>query len=180
MQWITLTSVLRSSARRCWGSDSISIRAIRPDDRKRIVKAFHDLDRQSIYQRFFFAKRELQDFELRQITECDGIRSVALVATIGSGNDEVVVGLGQYFKRGAVAEVAFAVAADYRGRRIATRLLRRLECIARNSGVSLFEADVLSDNRPMLKVFRHSGLPMDENEADGVVRVTLHLADARN
>ena len=56
-------------------------------------------------------------------------------------------------------------------------LLRRLTDIARRSGVSQFEADVLADNAPMLKVFQRSGLPMKETQAGGIVHLTLSLDD---
>ena len=168
---MTLNRLLR-------GRDCIAIRAIRPDDRERLRKAFHALDRRSISLRFFFSKRELSDLELRQITECDGTRVVALVATVGSGSQEAIVGLGQYVRRGATADIAFAVEEDFQGRGIATRLLRRLVRIGRDQGVSQFEADVLVENLPMLRVFRGSGLPIEESEDDGVIHVTLALGDA--
>jgi RimJ/RimL family protein N-acetyltransferase len=173
----TLKRLLRGFARRLRGADGIAIRAIRPDDRERLVQAFRALDRHSIYQRFFFAKHELSELELRQITECDGIRSVVLVATVGSGAEEVIVGLGQYAGRGAGAEIAFAVDDDFQGRGIASRLLRRLIRIAREHGIERFEADVLADNAAMLKVFRRSELPRRESKSAGVVHVTLLLAD---
>jgi RimJ/RimL family protein N-acetyltransferase len=168
----------RSFAHRLRGRDRIAIRAIRPDDRERLAQAFHALDRRSIFQRFFYHKRELSDEDLRQITECDGARVAALVATIGSGDQEAIVGLGQYARRGAAAQIAFAIEEDFQGRGIATRLLRRLVRIAREQGISQFEADVLAENRPMLRVFRSSGLPVDESEADGVVHLTLSLDDS--
>ncbi len=180
MHFATLTPLRHDIARRLLECKAIAIRATRRDDRQRIVRAFHDLDRESIYQRFFFPKRELNERELRQITECDGVRSAVLVATVCIGGEEIIVGLGQYFKRGAVAEVAFVVAEAFRGRGIASRLLRRLACKARGAGVSHFGADVLAGNRPMLDVFRHSGLPIQENSADGVVHVTMSLGDARH
>jgi RimJ/RimL family protein N-acetyltransferase len=160
------------------GRDRIAIRTIRPDDRERLVRAFHALDCRSIYLRFFFHKRGLSDKELRQITECDGTRVVALVATVKSGSQETIVGLGQYVRRGATAHIAFAVEEDFRGRGIATRLLRRLVRIGRDQGVSQFEADVLAENLPMLQVFRRSGLPVQESDEDGVVHLTLALGDA--
>jgi RimJ/RimL family protein N-acetyltransferase len=165
-------------ARRLRSGERITIRAIRPDDRERLLNAFHALDHRSIYQRFFFSKRELSETDLRQLTECDGVRVAALVATVGSGDGEVIVGLGQYARQGAAAHIAFAVEEDFQGRGIATRLLRRLVRIAREQGVSQFEADVLADNHPMLAVFRHSGLPIEMREEDGVVHVTLALGDA--
>jgi RimJ/RimL family protein N-acetyltransferase len=66
---------------------------------------------------------------------------------------------------------------DYQGRGIATRLLQHLVRIAREKGISRFEADVLAENAPMPKVFRYSGLPMAQSEEEGIVRVTLFLSD---
>jgi len=156
----------------------ITIRAIRPDDKERILKAFRALEPKSIYQRFFVFKSELSGEELRRLTESDGVREVVLVATVVSGNQEIIVGLGHCARTEASAEIAFTVEEDYQGRGIASELLRQLTDIARRSGVLRFEAYVLSDNAPMLKVFQRSGLPTKESQADGVVHLTLFLDDA--
>lgn len=47
------------------------IRAIRPDDKGRIVEAFRNLESESVYTRFFRHKSELTDAELKTITEED-------------------------------------------------------------------------------------------------------------
>jgi RimJ/RimL family protein N-acetyltransferase len=157
--------------------DAVTIRAIRPDDRVRIVKAFQALEPRSIYLRFFGPKRELSAEEVRRVTEPDPARD-ALVATVATEDrGEIVVALGEYVGAGGSAHIAFAVEEDYQGRGIAGRLLERLARIAREKGVSRFEADVLAENTPMLKVLRHSGLPMTESAQDGVVHVTLTLGD---
>jgi len=155
----------------------ITIRAVRPDDRERIVKGFRALDPESIYKRFFFAKRELNDEELRRLTECDGVRDVVLVATVASGDQEVIVGLGRYARNEASAQVAFTVEEDHQGCGIASELLRQLADIARRDGFLWFEADTLPDNAPRLKVFRRSGLPMKVARADGIVHLRLFLGD---
>jgi RimJ/RimL family protein N-acetyltransferase len=155
----------------------ITIRAVRPDDRERIAKAFRALDPESVYQRFFFPKTELSDEELRRLTECDGARDVVLVATVASADQETIVGLGRYARNGASRDIAFTVEEDYRGRGIASELFRQLTGIARRNGVLQFEADVLPDNAPMLKVFRRSGLPMKRTQAGGIVHLTLSLGD---
>ena len=153
----------------------ITIRAVRPDDKERIVTAFRALDRRSIYLRFFYHKKELSDEELARVTECDGASEVALVATVASGNREIIVGMGDYARSGPAAEIAFAVEEDFQGRGIATRLLQQLADIARAYGVSQFEADVLAENTPMLNVLRHSGLRMRESQREGVVHATIFL-----
>jgi RimJ/RimL family protein N-acetyltransferase len=153
----------------------ITIRPVRPDDRERIAQAFRGLDRNSVYLRFFSHKKALEDEELRRITECDGVSKAALVATVGSGEREIVVGLGEYVRNGAAADIAFAVEEDFQRRGIACRLLRQLAAIARANGIERFEADVLAENTPMLAVLRTSGLRMRTSCGDGVVHATLSL-----
>lgn len=156
--------------------EQVSIRAARPDDRERIVTAFRGLERGSVYRRFFFHKKELKEEELRRVTECDGVSATVLVATVGSGDGEIIVGLGEYMRSGAAADIAFAVEEDFQGRGIASRLLQQLADIARANGIVRFEADVLPENAPMLAVFRNSGLPMRTSLEQGVVHATLFLA----
>jgi GNAT superfamily N-acetyltransferase len=154
----------------------ITLRAVRPDDKERIVKAFRALDRTSVYLRFFSYRKDLDEEELRRVTECDGVSEAVLVATVGSGDGETIVGLGGYVRSGAAADIAFAVEEDFQRRGIASRLLQQLAHIARSNGITRFEADVLAENTPMLTVLRHSGLPMRASREAGVVHATLSLA----
>ena len=155
--------------------EQVSIRAVRPDDRERIVKAFQGLERGSVYLRFFSYKKEISEEELRRVTECDGVSRAALVATVGSGEREIIVGLGEYAREGAAADIAFAVEEDFHGCGIASRLLQQLADIARTNGIAQFEADVLAENTPMLAVLRNSGLRTRTSEGQGVVHATLFL-----
>ena len=153
----------------------VTIRPVRPDDKQHIVEAFHELDPSSVYLRFFSYRKELGEEELRRVTECDGVGEAVLVATVGSGEDEIIVGLGSYVRSGAAADIAFAVEEDFQRRGIASELLGQLAAIARANGIERFEADVLAENQPMLEVFRRSGLPMRTRREHGVVHVTLGL-----
>ena len=162
--------------RSCEPVEQVSIRAVRPDDKERIVKAFRGLDQRSVYLRFFHHKKDLKHEELRRVTECDGVSEVVLLATVGSGDQETIVGLGNYVRSGPAADIAFAVEEDFQGRGIASRVLQQLAAIARANGIARFEADVLPENAPMLAVFHNSGLPMRTSLEQGVVHATLFLA----
>ena len=157
----------------------VTIRAVRPDDKDRILTAFRALEPYSIYARFFYAKTELSEEELRQLTEIDYVSAVVLLATIGARKRETVIGLGRYAASEGSAEVAFVVEEDYAGRGIAARLLHHLTHIARENGITKFEADVLEDNAAMFAVFRESGLPMTTTNADGITHVTLALCNPK-
>ena len=158
----------------------VTIRSIRRDDRVRILEAFTNLERESIFTRFFTYKKELTQAELKQLTDVDFDRVVALVVTTRMKDDEIVIAEGRYITDDAPrprrsAEVAFTTEEDYQGRGIARLLLRHLVRIARENGVSRLEADVLAGNQPMLTVFRRSGLPMQQRSDGGVIHVTLSL-----
>lgn len=168
-----VTSVARRRSRS--GLRGIRIRAVRREDRERIAQAFLKLDPDSVFQRFFVAKKWLSDEELRRLTDSDGVHDVVLVATAVVKGQEVIVGLGRYAQVDANAEVAFTVLKEYRGRGIASEMLRQLTAIARRHGIPKFEAYVLRGNAPMRAVFERSGLPMDETEERGIVHVTLDL-----
>jgi RimJ/RimL family protein N-acetyltransferase len=160
---------------------NVKIRAIRPADKAGVVEAFGKLDPESIYTRLFQAKGSLSEQELKAVTEVDFENVVALVVTIESGGQETIIGGGRYmaFELSGTrsAEVAFLVEEDYHGLGIAGRILKHLARIAREKGVSQFEAEVLPQNKAMLAVFSRSRLPMKQSQAEGVVHVTLSLSD---
>jgi RimJ/RimL family protein N-acetyltransferase len=160
---------------------AVTIRAIRPDDKKRIVEAFKNLESESIYTRFFGHKSELTNGELKTATEVDFENTVALVVTIPSGGgEETIIGAGRYVlyeppNPQRSAEIAFTVEEDYQGQGIASRIFRHLIDIAREKGVLQFEAEVLSENKAMLGVFSRSGLPMKKSLEEGGIHVSLSL-----
>ena len=161
---------------------AVRIRSIRVNDKDRISEAFRNLESESIFTRFFQYKKALTDEELKDATEVDFVTVVALVATVGEEGNETIIAGGRYAAFDAAnelrsAEVSFLVEEDYHGQGIAGRLLRHLAHIAREKGVSQFEAEVLAQNKAMLTVFSRSGLPMKKSSDEGVTHVTLSLAE---
>ena len=140
-----------------------------PDDREAIAAAFADLDRESVYTRFFTYKKQLTEAELRQLTEVDFEHVVALVVAAADADGEQLLGGGRYCSEQPLhatrsAELAFVTADAHHGRGIASLILKHLVLIARDQGLAQLEAVVLAHNRAMLAVFQRSGLT-DEPEA---------------
>ncbi len=154
---------------------SIRIRAIRPDDKPRLLDHFQRLSQGSVYFRFFGVKKRLTDEELRRFTEPDFVCHVGLVATLREGEAERIIGVGRYMMHdtGHRAEVAFAVADEHQGRGIGTLLLEHLAPLARANGITEFEAEVLGENNKMLEVFAKSGFVARRSVEGGVVHVTF-------
>jgi GNAT superfamily N-acetyltransferase len=159
----------------------VTIRAIRPDDRNRVVEAFRLLEKDSIYTRFFSCRNDLSHAEIDHAVNVDFVREVALVVTTETAQGEIIIASGRYIaidgpSTERSAEVAFVVEEDYQGRGIASRLLAHLAAIARKQNLTQIEADVLSQNSPMLAVFRRCGLPMRQRRDGGVIHLAIALA----
>ena len=158
----------------------ITIRAVRPDDKAKLVAAFQQLEPASIYARFFQRKRELTEQELRDTTEVDFKDEIVLVVTLERAGAEIIIGIARSLAYQAadgqrVAEIAFTVEEDYHGQGIASRLLHHLIQFGRVQQLARFHADVLPGNSAMLAVFAHSGLPMTTQADTDPIHVTLSL-----
>ena len=162
---------------------SVVIRAVRADDRPRIVRAFHALEPESVYTRLFSYRKELSEADLDRVAAVDFVDSVVLVVARqddSSDGDEVLIGGVSWYARtlpdgSRVAEIAFTIEEDYQGLGLAGRLLEIAAAIARRQGIARFEAEVLPVNAPMLAVFRRSGLALTEALQDDVVHVEMDL-----
>jgi RimJ/RimL family protein N-acetyltransferase len=154
-----------------------TLRPLRTDDRERMAKAVRGLDPQTIYTRLFSHRKELTEAGLDRIMRVDDAREVVILATTGSGADEIIIGAARYIATGeGRAEIAFTVEEDYQGQGVAGRLFEALIDTARRRGIAVFEADVLAENPSMLRVFERTGLPLRKRSEAGVFHLELSLA----
>lgn len=162
---------------------SIRIRALRPDDKQRLLDLFKRQSPESIHYRFSGSKATLTESELRYLTELDFDRHVGLVAVRGSGPAEVFLGVARYVRCDGDApddrhraEFAVAVADADQGQGAGTLLLEHLARIALRSGITGFEAEVLADNRRMFELLAASGFAVTRSASSDVVHVSFPTA----
>ncbi len=155
----------------------VLVRAIRPEDKTILQQGFHRLSPQSVYHRFFQAKRDLSESELRYLTEVDFVSHVALLAILDEEDAELGIGVGRYILESTTrsAEVAFTVDEAHHGLGVGTLLLQHLARIARSQGLDAFRAYVLAENRAMLEVFENAGFPVERRLEGNVIVATLAI-----
>jgi len=74
--------------------------------------------------------------------------------------------------------VAFVVDEAYQGRGIASFVFGMLIRIAKErGGIEGFTADVLADNKSMMKVFEKSALPLQASLSGGAYELTMPFTD---
>jgi acetate---CoA ligase (ADP-forming) len=143
------------------------------DDLDSVIRFFRGLSDESLYRRFH-GHPSVGPEMVEPILEPDWIERGALVGVQG---DQVVAAANYVRLREArTAEVAFAVADDFQGRGIGTRLLEQLASTAASVGIEEFVAEVMLDNRAMLRVFADAGFSTTRETVLGTAEVRLALA----
>jgi ribosomal protein S18 acetylase RimI-like enzyme len=100
---------------------------------------------------------------------------MAILAVLPQGEREVVVGVGQYNMIGEThtAEVSFAVRDAYQNIGIAGELLSYLTTLAKRQGLLGFYAEVLVENRTMLRLFEKMGFDIKRRREEGIYELEM-------
>jgi RimJ/RimL family protein N-acetyltransferase len=151
----------------------VELHPMRSDDAGSLLRFHHGLSPESIYLRFFGVHPELTEKELYRFTHVDHRDREALVAVV----EGEIVGVARFdrLEHDDEAEVALVIADSWQGRGLGSVLFDRLTDRARRLGVIRFVAETLPQNRRMLAVFQHSGLPVETRFDGGVIHVTIEL-----
>jgi len=137
---------------------SVEIRALRPDDRAGMLAAVGRASPESIRTRFFVPKKGFSEREIAFFVNVDFANHVALVAQIDEDGRPVIAGGGRYIVvEPGQAEIAFVVVDAYQGQGIGSLLMRHLASLGREAGLKELVAEVLPENKAMLKVFSKFG-----------------------
>jgi GNAT superfamily N-acetyltransferase len=171
-----MASAMRAETVELRDGSRVLIRAMCPDDKRLLVRAFERLSEESRYRRFFAPKKKLTEGELVSLTEVDHSDREALVAIDARSGEGV--GVARYARSPAApkqAEAAVAVVDDWQGRGAGRALLERLADRARSEGVRCFTATVKAYNRPALAMVERLVEIRDVSRDAGEVELLLEL-----
>ncbi|WP_216695094.1 bifunctional acetate--CoA ligase family protein/GNAT family N-acetyltransferase [Dietzia psychralcaliphila] len=153
------------------GSDgrAVRIRPVLPNDSDKITRFHSSLSERTRYLRYFGSHDVLSAKELQRMTNVDYRDRMAFVAELGAE----IIGMAIYERLpdSTFAEVAFTISDQHQGRGLGSIFLEHLAGSAAECGIDHFEAEVLSENRSMIQVFRRAGYEISRS-FDGS---TLHL-----
>jgi acetate---CoA ligase (ADP-forming) len=152
---------------------TMRLRPPRAEDAPAVLEFFRGLSDRSLYLRFH-GHPAVDERLVEPVLEPDWVERGSLLGMEG----ERIASLANYvrLRDAGVAEVAFAVADDLQGRGIATRMLERLAALASSFGIDEFVAEVIPDNRAMLRVFAEAGFETSRLTEGGTTEVRLRLA----
>ena len=160
---------------------ALRLRPIRPDDEPRLVELFHRLSARAVYQRFFRAYERLPDLWYRRFANVDYRTRLALVAEEQSASRPLLHAVARYEpgQTPGTSEIAIVVEDGWQGRGLGGLLLDALLAAAEARGRHRFTADVLADNRPMLRVLSRLADIQRRELYQGVLTIEFERREAR-
>ena len=150
-----------------WAADDgtlVTIRTIRPEDRKMVQAFVSGLSSNTKYLRFLSAVNVLSPRLLDQFTQVNFPREMALVATVLTDKQEQQIGVARFAQSDVqgTAEFAVVVADSWQGRGLGRELLRHLFAVAEEVGLERIEGIVLKANSTMLRFSRELGFTIEQ------------------
>ena len=130
----------------------VEIRVLAQNDGERLRRLFFRLSPLSVYRRFLSPLPRPREEGLRRLLDVDHRDREALAAL----HDDEIVAVARYGRQpgSEVAEIAVVVADDWQRDGLALLLLQRLTGIAELRGIKRFQATILGENAPALRLVR--------------------------
>ena len=144
----------------------VFFRPIKMTDEEMMKDLFYRLSEQTIYHRFFRSLKSLPHRDLVHFVHIDYTNEMGILGIVQDPDKterEEIIAVGRYYLNRAtnIAEVSYLVRDDYQKRGIGSYLVRYLARIARENGIAGFEAEILPDNPPAMKVLHKLGFPVE-------------------
>jgi acetyltransferase len=160
----------------------VTIRPIRPEDEPLMVRFHETLSERSVYLRYFHLmnlEQRTTHERLTRICFIDYDREMALVAVRRNpetGESEIL-GVGRLMKIHGTqeAEIAALISDNWQGRGLGKELLARLLLVAAADKITKVTADILPDNRGVMRICEKLGFSLKHSLDDEVVRAEFKL-----
>ncbi|MFT6269063.1 MAG: acyl-CoA hydrolase/RimJ/RimL family protein N-acetyltransferase [Alphaproteobacteria bacterium] len=157
----------------------VFVRPIRALDEDRLRDFFHKLSDHNVYMRYFSHIRSLPQKVLKQFSDIDYAKDMALVVLYPpQTTQQEIVGIGQWFidPHDGVPELALQIRDDWQGQGLGYFMFLRLTEIAKSYEIKQLKADVLVDNSAMNRVFETSDIPYQRKIELGVYSYVFDLS----
>jgi acetyltransferase len=153
------------------------IRPIEQADAGRERDFIRRMSPQSRYSRFMHEFRDPPEALVARLVDIDQRDSMALVALLGEGAEERIIGVARYARDPGtdVCEFAVAVADDWQCRGIATTIIPELFAHAARQGFREIYGTVLASNQRMIELAEWLGMTVDPPGSGDTVRAWRRL-----
>jgi len=155
------------------GSAGVELDLLDRGDCERLRRFFYRLSPETRYRRFLQPVARPEQAGAKHLLDIDHHDREAVIATC----EGEIIGVARYVRLASTdhAEVAVVVADAWQRQGIARRMLRLLQQLACQAGITRFVALILADNRPAIEVIRHAARPFSTHLDEGALEVEVSL-----
>jgi acyl-CoA hydrolase/RimJ/RimL family protein N-acetyltransferase len=157
------------------GGADIRFRAMRPSDEEAMRRFFYRCSREMIFYRFFYSIKTMRHDKMQEYVNIDNEKELSIVGFVGKKGAGKMIAEARLIKEedSDFGEVAFLIDESYQGVGVGSYLIELLIEEGQKRRLSGLTAQVLSDNRAMIKVFEKTKLPMKATVDNGVYQVKI-------
>ncbi|MCG6910644.1 MAG: GNAT family N-acetyltransferase [Deltaproteobacteria bacterium] len=148
----------------------VRFRPIKPSDEEAVRRFFYRFSRESVYRRFFFPISTMPHDKVQAYVNIDYRDEMSIVALINEPGQEIIIAEARYARNAETGfgDLGFFVDEQYQGIGLGQYLYGMLIRLAGERGLKGFTAEVLQDNKGMIKVFEDGDLPVEALLKNGV------------
>jgi RimJ/RimL family protein N-acetyltransferase len=152
----------------------VRLRPIQADDAPRLMALCQRLSPQTLYQRFFSVRR-LRPEEAHAFANVDHRARMAVVAEVDTEQGCDLIGVARYgpSERANGADIGLLVEDRWQGLGLGPILLEEILRAGQDRGIQEFSADVLTDNRRVLRLLTRYMSITERTTADGVTHLVF-------
>ncbi|MFA5896698.1 MAG: GNAT family N-acetyltransferase, partial [Thermoplasmata archaeon] len=147
-------------------------RPIKMTDEEMMKDLFYRCSEHTIYHRFFRSLKSMPHRDLVHFVHIDYSNEMGIVGIVQDPEQperEEIVAVARYYlnRNTNFAEVSYLVRDDFQKRGIGSFVVKYIARIARENGIAGFDAEILSDNPPAMRVLHKLGFPVETMVAAG-------------
>lgn len=158
---------------------NVFFRAIKPSDEEAMRRLFYRFSSNTVFYRYFTPIKIMPHSKNQEYVNIDYRHDMSIVGIVEEQGIEEIIAEARYSRRpgNSLADTAFVVDEKYVGHGIASFLLEMLIRYSREQGITGFSADVLYENKAMLKVFEKLPFVVHSTLEYGVYHLTINFSD---
>ncbi len=159
------------------GGLTVRFRPIKPSDEDGMRRLFYRFSDQAVYYRYFTPIKAQPHNRMQEYVNVDFDQTMSIVGLVGPPGQGEIIAEARYARArdSSWGDVAFLVDERYQGLGIATFMFQLLVRAARERCLRGFTADVLVENKAMLRVFEKGSSRAKVTMEQGVYSVTIPL-----
>lgn len=157
-----------------WGKE-VLLRPAGAGDIMAMKEIFYRMSAEDVYTRFFQRLEGLSFVTAQRLCNVNFETEVAFMATVGTRENEEIVGSACYFLNAStnLAEVAYMIVPAWQATGLGSALQQRLMEFAKKKGVRGFLAEVLQDNKKMISLAKRACDNVHVTKESGVLEIVM-------